>query len=213
MGLIYAENIGDGKFKGLPCGKDTDCYAVMEMDLYHKYQSLMRELREKNEYLKEELNNARELNRNLKRIAAERAGRKSGAVRSCTGYFITGWTRYVYKCLSNTIKTASERSCELYRINVQTPIDCSINMNLTDHEIIDAIDNDSLHLCDPLKLRYYIENARTEDVITEVFEQYADMNFILERQYYCDVNAGLWNVSFITNFEPEIVPKNRKNYV
>ena len=147
-----------------------------------------------------------ELNRNFKRIARERANKKRNLDKNEPGYLFISWNPFTYQLKDNGISI----SFTLFTVSVQTPWDCSLSLEEVDRLILSDIHNKNLVLSPPGQgVEFYIDNISLDVALRD--EDNID-KLILTRKYRSNVKSGLWEVTFITGFEPIVNENHRKVY-
>lgn len=192
-----------------------DSYEISLGKARHYYESqyaadeLLKEKREKQSY-KKAAEIESEFNRNFKRIAKERANKKRNINKNESGYLILNWKPTIYTLRENGEST----KFQLYMINIQTPWDCSLSLEVVDKLVIDDIHNKSSLILRNTNIGIFIVQMSLDEAInTATKNEYDISNLILTRNYQSNVRTGLWEVTFITGFEPIINEQHRKTYV
>jgi len=147
-----------------------------------------------------------ELNRNFKRIARERANKNRKINKNEPGYLFISWNPFTYQLKNN----GSSSSVPLFTVNIQTPWDCSFSLEEVDRLVLSDVYHKNLILSKDLAVEFYIENISLDEALQS--EDNID-KLILTRKYRSNVKSGLWEVTFITGFEPIVVEKHRIKYV
>lgn len=151
-----------------------------------------------------------ELNRNLKRIARERANKKRNLDKKDSGYLIMNWKPITYQ-LKNDDEIVT---IPLYTISVQTPWDCSLSLKEVDALICKDIADGILHISQNDDGFLFVYNLSLPDAINSTINNNQPIeNMILTRKYFSNVKTSLWEVTFTTGFEPIVDEKHRKIYV
>lgn len=160
--------------------------------------------------LKEQVAHEKTLNNNLRRIATERANKSRKLNKHDNGYLILSWQPYSYK---QSVK--GKKSIEthyLYKLIVQTPWDCSLSEKQIDHLITEDVNNNILKISEQSGIKWCTPND-LDSAIASMKECSREENVILFRQARSNGRTGLWEVTFITNFEPVLAEKHRIRYV
>ena len=184
----------------LPGTVDDYTHILFEKQEYlDKAESLLRQVEVEKEH-----------NRNLIRIARERANRKSGADKSSSGYWILKWRPTKYS--DRTSKGITYNELKLYSITFQTPLDCSLPLNIVDQNVQTALEDGLIVLNEERNYMWYEDLYNTVKKCAFELRDTSD-KIIIERRYMSNVKQGFWEVELITNFEPRVTEKNRQQYV
>ena len=195
-------------------GTPDDCtHVVLTREEYQQYSSIKGDSDIVAEYQKQ-IGVEKEYNRNLIRIATERANRKSGTDKDACGYLILRWrpVRYV----DRVRKGIAMNERHLFSVTLQTPLDCSLPLHVVDTKIQEALESGQIMLLDGQDYGWYADiNNRIQDSLLDLVEtdDGPQTKIIVERRYQSNVSQGYWEVEFITNFEPQILGQHRKSYI
>ena len=141
--------------------------------------------------LQAEIEAQHSLNRNLKRIARERANKARKINKHDSGYIMQKLQSYYIKGHNGKNK--------LYRVLIQTPWSISLEEEDVDTLVKDSIVKKELVLTDAFE---YIWDANDKDLMTV---NDCEIPKILNRSYQANGRRGYWEVVFITNFEPKFM--------
>lgn len=182
----------------------------LRYDIESKYETELFNAQEKIQKYKKAAEKEAELNRNFKRIARERANKKRNVNKHDPGYLILNWkpTTYNYK------NDEGSSQIQLYMITIQTPWDCSLSLEEVDKLVVDDMQQSHIYMLPNGGTIYFLQNISLDKAIECAVENEYDFNrIILTRKYQSNVKSGLWEVAFITGFEPTINEHHRKTYV
>lgn len=184
---------------------------IAKSDIESEYRTELMAEQEKRIQIQKSADTEAELNRNLKRIARERANKKRNINKHEPGYYFLDWKPTTYQ-LRNT---AEPVTIPLYIINIQTPWDCSLSLSEVDKLVTNDILDETLHLTDKHDVGILNQKDLTLDAAIEIIieNNCSITQFLLTRKYRSNVKTGLWEVALCTGFEPNVNEKHRKNYV
>lgn len=172
--------------------------------------------------LSEEVARERDLNRNLKRIALERANAKRGIrnKKYHDGYIVLSSQQYEEKWTEevdynewrklNTLKDSKEYSrrefhcASVWKSVIQTPYDASIPYDIVEPNIIDALQNDGVLL--ELGVEYSLSDEYN-GIFSRIDED--DENGMYKWTYSANYKLGFWEVIIYTA-KQITVPEHRR---
>lgn len=138
------------------------------------------------------------LNQNLLRISKERANAKRGLTpkKLHDGYVISSSKQYTYvfRYVVKGKKLTKEMPC--WKNIIQTPYDCSININIIQDNIInDLVDNigSKLGLSNLTNL-----NGSTLEEFKEIYE--SKENSLIKLSYQANTKSKLWEIECLTRY-------------
>lgn len=163
------------------------------------------------------------LNKNLIRVATERANKDRDLPKDHNGYLMISWESFSYRY--NTGRRGKDKFIpyDFYRVVYQTPWDCSLSRNEIYRRLgedirsckIELLQNDFDVNCDRYDYRYSWKYNNSD--LNRAIEGYSNdddgLPHIMSVNAKANVSKGLWEVTFITDFEPEVLEKHRKKYV
>lgn len=160
--------------------------------------------------LQKMIEHERSLNKNLRRIATERANKSRHLDKNDEGYMVLNWQPFEYRQVVKNGRKTEVILHNLFKITIQTPWDCSLPEEQIDRLVTEAMHEKALVITDDPHFTWYLRNVNLTKGIESMRE---DTSMILTRQYRSNVKEGLWEVTLITNFEPVLMERHRSKYV
>ena len=189
-------------------GSAEDCtHVILSIEEYQNFKHPEMDS-EKLTYYKNQISIEKEYNRNLIRIATERANRKNGVSKKNNGYLMLKWHPVPYKNRKGVVL----KSFQLYSVTFQTPHDCSLPLNVVDKKVVEALETGQILLQEDVEYGWHTNpNNTINDSLLELATN--EYQFIVERRYLSNVVKGTWEIEFITNFAPQVLQRHRAIYI
>ena len=156
-------------------------------------------LKNNNLELKNQLDNYKKLNDNLLRICKERANQKRGLSpkKSHSGFIVLNRKSTFYKFISKTGKKTNSIEFECFKVNIQTPFDSSISLNLIKQDII----NSFINIMNNFGISNWYDYSVIKDYsiidFVSIFNE-TDENFIFKHSFIANNKSNLWEIEIYT---------------
>lgn len=170
-------------------------------------------LKQEIERYKEAYEKQKDLNKNLIQVARERGNKDRKIPKKGESYIIQEKYRQDIKSIEKIEITKNNRTQiqplehhnTVWKIKIITPWDCSIEEENVDYLVMTDISKGNLKIGD--NLQAYKENPEYIDY--QYFQ--VEEPLIIQRNYYCNVKKGFWEVTLVLNVEPTINQNHRPN--
>lgn len=176
----------------------------------------VQEAQEETEKYKKAYSKEKDLNSNLIQVARERGNKARKLPKKGECYIVQEKYKYDVKSIEKeeentgrrTVTKTKEHHNTGWKIKILTPWDCSLKEKEIDKLVMDDVRTGKLKVYEE-RIKWYQENPTHID-----YGCFEKTPLIIQRNYFCNVKTGFWEVTFVMNVEPTIEPVHRgSNYV